>query len=93
MPERYEIDEDFEDLVRDLIASGRFANAREVVRAGLRLLQESEAEREARRREIMAKVEEGLADIRAGRTIPAEDVFREIDELIARKALKRAAAE
>jgi predicted transcriptional regulator len=35
--------------------------------------------------EFVAAVEEGLADARAGRTVPHEQVMREMDELLARK--------
>jgi predicted transcriptional regulator len=33
----------------------------------------------------VAAVEEGLADARAGRTVPHEQVVREMEELLARK--------
>jgi predicted transcriptional regulator len=35
--------------------------------------------------EFVAAVEEGLADARAGRTVPHEQVMRELDEFLARK--------
>ena len=36
--------------------------------------------REKERLETIAGIQRGLADVRAGRTRPAEDVFREIEE-------------
>lgn len=34
---------------------------------------------------FIAAVEEGLADVRAGNTVPHEQVMREIEEILARK--------
>jgi putative addiction module CopG family antidote len=51
MPSSYAIGPHFEALIQRLIESGRFANASEVVRAGLRLLEEQELELEVRRAE------------------------------------------
>lgn len=45
-------------LVDELVASGRFQNASEALRAGLRLLQEEEAERSALRDRLVLSVEE-----------------------------------
>lgn len=45
-------------LVDQLVDSGRFQNASEALRAGLRLLQEDEAERSALRDRLVLGVEE-----------------------------------
>jgi len=61
----------FETLVAELVSSGRYASADEVLRDGLRMLEE----REAVLTRIDAAVMEGLADADAGRVKPAEEVF------------------
>lgn len=48
MPSSYAIGPRFEAMIEELVASGRFASASEVVRAGLRLLEDHEAGRELR---------------------------------------------
>lgn len=72
----------FETFIRKQIKSGRFNNVSEVVRAGLRLLEENEQHRqlafEALRAEIAAGHSSGVAK-------PAEEVF---DRLEAKYAAK-----
>ena len=55
----------FDDFIDRQIASGRFNNASEVVRAGLRLLERDESELE----ELRRLIKEGDDDIAAGRTM------------------------
>lgn len=60
--------------VDQLVASGSYASASEVVRAGLRALQERDAAVERWLREDVAPVYDAMqAD--SGRAIPAADVF------------------
>ncbi len=72
-----DLGEMLEGVVDDLVARGRYRSKSEVLREGVRLVQE----RETALRELEAAIEEGLADVRAGRTRPAEEVF---DELLAK---------
>ena len=51
----------FEDFVDDKISTGRFKNASEVIRAGLRLLEEEEAKILALRKAIAEGIESGVA--------------------------------
>jgi antitoxin ParD1/3/4 len=51
----------FEDFVDDKVTTGRFKNASEVIRAGLRLLEEEENKVIALKRAIEEGFESGLA--------------------------------
>jgi antitoxin ParD1/3/4 len=53
-------------LIDRLVASGRYQNASEVLRAGLRAVEEEEAEYEAKLVALRAAVQEGLDAIAAG---------------------------
>jgi antitoxin ParD1/3/4 len=64
------IGERYEAFIDKQVASGRFNNASEVVRAALRLLEDEEAKLE----ELRALIAEGDADIAAGRVIEVDDI-------------------
>ena len=81
-----ELGEVLEKVVNDLVENGRYNSKSEVLREGVRLVQE----REARLRELDEKILAGLDDIDAGRTIPAEEVFAELRQLVAEIAQKKA---
>lgn len=63
-----------EAVVEDLVKNGRYNSKSEVLREGVRLVQEREAELA----ELNASLDRGIADIKAGRTLPAEQVFAEL---------------
>ena len=69
-----DLGEKLEAVVNDLVANGRYNSKSEVLREGVRLVQE----REAALARIDAALAEGLADVRAGRSRPAEEVFAEL---------------
>ena len=79
-----ELGETLEKVVNDLVEHGRYNSKSEVLREGVRLVQE----REARLRELDAMLAEGQADVDAGRLIPAEEVFAELRKVIAEVAKK-----
>jgi antitoxin ParD1/3/4 len=72
------VGERFEKFVKEQVATGRYNNASEVVRAGLRLLENEEELRARRLAELDAALARGLADAEAGRVVPAEQVFAEL---------------
>lgn len=69
-----DLGEKLEAVVNDLVANGRYNSKSEVLREGVRLVQE----REAALARLEAALERGLADIEAGRARPAEEVFAEL---------------
>jgi antitoxin ParD1/3/4 len=75
-----------EKFVDTLVEKGRYNSKSEVIREGIRLVQE----REARLAAMHAEIEIGLADLRAGRVVPAEEVYAQLRSDIARKAKARA---
>ncbi|MEO5375857.1 MAG: type II toxin-antitoxin system ParD family antitoxin [Alphaproteobacteria bacterium] len=56
------------EMIERLVQSGRYQNASEVLRDGLRLLEQREAEDEARLVALRQAVQVGLDDIEAGRS-------------------------
>lgn len=52
----------FEDFLADKISTGRFKNASEVIRAGLRLLEEEETKMVALKNAVEEGFESGLAE-------------------------------
>lgn len=81
-----DLDPELEADVDALIEKGRYSSRLEVLRQGVRLLQEREVKLAA----FHAAIDEGLADIEAGRTVSLEEAFAEVeadlDLLLARPA-------
>ena len=73
MPSSYVVGEYFEHFIKNQLEGGRYSSASEVVREGLRLLEEQEQQRQLRILELRKAVEEGRNDPRPA--IPAEEVF------------------
>lgn len=55
------------ELVEKLVASGRYQNASEVLREGLRLVEDRATEEKARLKALREAARTGIADIDAGR--------------------------
>lgn len=60
----------FDRFIEAGVASGRFGNASEVVREGLRLLEQREKEDKAKLKWLRAAVQEGIDDIEHGGYTP-----------------------
>lgn len=74
MPSSFALGEHFENLIRSMVASGRYNNASEVVREGLRLIEDRERERERDQAELEAFLAQSFDDIENGRMYSAEEV-------------------
>ncbi len=68
------------DLVNKKVSSGLYGSASEVIREGLRLLDEQDRLRGARLKELRGKIDKGLEQLDRGEGIPGETVFRELRE-------------
>lgn len=75
MPPSYVVGEHFEAFIKAQIQQGRYASASEVIRDGLRALEDREKIRAMRLELLRAEVDKGRA---SGRSIPAEAVFSEL---------------
>ena len=60
MPSSYTIGERYEAMVRDLVESGRYASASEVIRDGLRMMEEREALREIKLKWLREEIQKGF---------------------------------
>lgn len=68
-----------ERFVKKLVASGRYHSKSEVLREGVRLIQE----REARLAALDASIARGLADADAGRVKSSSEVFARLEAKLA----------
>ena len=86
MPSSVNLGEQLEAFVAEAVKTGRYGSRSEVLREGVRLVQE----REARLAELREAIAQGIADADAGRVTDAEIVFdRLIREFEAMAASRR----
>lgn len=72
---------ELENFVSELVASGMYFSASEVVRDGLRLLKEQEALKKVRVEELRAEIMLGIEDLKAGNSMSfnsEEEIFQEV---------------
>lgn len=70
-----DLGEALEAVVNELVSSGRYGSKSEVLREGVRLVQEREARLKAR---LDAELQRGLDDIEAGRVSPLDEVVERL---------------
>jgi antitoxin ParD1/3/4 len=75
MPSSVDLGAQLEKFVAGLVKSGRYNSKSEVLREGVRLLQE----REKRLAALDAAIARGIADAEAGRVKPLGQVFRRLN--------------
>ena len=69
MASSYTLGDHFEGFVKNMVRSGRYASASEVMRDSLRLLEEREKLREAKLAALRAEIQEGM---KSGRSEPLD---------------------
>jgi antitoxin ParD1/3/4 len=79
---------ELEKFVQKKVASGMYQTASEVVRDGLRRLDEENKFREARLKQVRGKIAKGVAELNAGLGIPADEAW----DMIRRRSQKRKSA-
>ena len=80
MPSSYVIGEHFEAFIKEQVQLGRYASASEVIRDGLRVLEDREKLRALKLESLRAEIQRG-AD--SGKGIPAETVFADVRRRVA----------
>ncbi|RTE93413.1 type II toxin-antitoxin system ParD family antitoxin [Bradyrhizobium sp. LVM 105] len=77
-----DLGEALENFVKKLVASGRYHSKSEVLREGVRLIQE----REARLAALDAAIARGIEDADAGRVKSSSEVFDRLEARLSTKA-------
>ena len=90
MPSSVDLGPKLESVISKLVSKGRYGSKSEVIREGVRLVEE----REKRLAELDRVLAQSIADADAGRLYEAEEVFadvkRRIRDVAAKKRTKRA---
>ncbi len=86
-----QIDPAQQAFINELVSSGKFASETDVIRAGLRLLQEQAADRAAKLEELRQNIQVGIDEIERGEVVPLDiDGIREQGmRILAERAAKQ----
>ena len=80
-----------QQMVETLVQSGRYQNASEVLREGLRLIEERERLEDAKLKALKQAARQGWADVSAGRYVDvADDQIEDFIGQLGRSAAQRA---
>ena len=71
---------ELENLIAQKVRAGMYNSASEVIRAGLRLLQEHEEVKYFSLEDLRYEVKKGLEQIKRGEIVDGDEVFRELRE-------------
>ena len=69
---------ELEKLVEKKVKSGRYQSASEVIREGLRLIEDQDRLRELRLEEARKKIQTGLDQLDRGQGLPGEKVYAQM---------------
>lgn len=83
MPAHVALEPHFENFIRQMVDSGRFSNAGEVVHAGLMLLETQEAGQQAKLQKLREAIEVGLT---SGPALSEEEVFDALEARLLKMA-------
>ena len=87
MPSSYKIGDHFEIFIKEQVDGGRYASASEVIRDGLRLLEEDQKHRQAIIDGLRGEIDKGR---RSGRPKPAAEVLDRLERKYTQMAKDRA---
>lgn len=79
---------ELEQFVQQRVASGRYQTASEVVREGLRLLEQQERDRQVAFKELKAKLRRGAAQAKRGEVVDPDEVLQKIGRLAQQRQLR-----
>ena len=87
MPSSYTIGDHFEHFVKEQVEGGSYTSASEVIRDGLRLLEEDQKRRQAVIDGLRGEIEKGR---RSGKPKPAAEVLDRLERKYTKMAKERA---
>ena len=86
MPSSYTVGDHFETFIKEQVEGGRYASASEVIRDGLRILEEDQRRRQAVIDGLRGEIDKGR---RSGKAKPAAEVLDRLERKYTRMAKDR----